>query len=54
MIFQILKEPEYLGPLRREAEEAVAKFGWSHRIIDHVPLQDCFLRGQSPVPGLHV
>ena len=44
MVFQILEEPTYLEPLRREAEDAIAKNGWCDRIVNHLPLQDSFIR----------
>lgn len=44
MLFHILDDPSYLEPLRREAEEAIAKHGWSEKIINSLPLQDSFIR----------
>ena len=44
MLFHILEDPSYLEPMRKEVEAAVAKHGWSERIINDLPLQDSFIR----------
>ncbi|OCL06610.1 cytochrome P450 [Glonium stellatum] len=44
MIFQILEQPKYLDPLRKEAEQAIARHGWSEKIINELRLQDSFIR----------
>ncbi len=44
MVWQMLARPEYLEPLRKEAEAAVAKVGFTDRIVEHLPLQDSFIR----------
>jgi cytochrome P450 len=44
MAWQILARPEYLEPLRKEAEAAVAKVGFTDRIVEFLPLQDSFIR----------
>lgn len=44
MLFHILADPSYLEPMRKEVEDAVAKHGWSERIINDLPLQDSFIR----------
>ena len=44
MLFHILNDPSYLELLRREAEDAIAKHGWSEKIINSLPLQDSFIR----------
>lgn len=43
MLWQALNEPEYLQALRREAEAAVSKIGYTEKITDHLPLQDSFI-----------
>lgn len=44
MIWKVLAYPEYLEPLRKEADEAVAQFGLSSKIVNALPLQDSFIR----------
>lgn len=44
MIFQVLEEPNYLEPLRKEAEQAIAEHGWNEKIINDLRLQDSFIR----------
>ncbi|KAJ8069755.1 hypothetical protein OCU04_000178 [Sclerotinia nivalis] len=44
MVWKMLAYPEYLDPLRQEADAAIAKFGFSHKIVDFLPLQDSFIR----------
>ncbi|MCJ1380212.1 hypothetical protein MMC17_003315 [Xylographa soralifera] len=44
MLFHILEDINYLEPLRQEAEHAIAKHGWSEKIINDLPLQDSFIR----------
>lgn len=44
MIFQVLEDPDTLQILRTEAEAAVAKHGWSDRIVNSLVLQDSFIR----------
>ncbi|KAL9119449.1 MAG: hypothetical protein Q9187_003996, partial [Circinaria calcarea] len=44
MLFLILEDPSYLEPLRREVDDAIAKHGWSEKIINSLPLQDSFIR----------
>lgn len=44
MIFQILDDTSTLEALRTEAEAAVAKHGWSDKIVNSLILQDSFIR----------
>lgn len=44
MVWQMLVQPEYLHALRKEAEEAVAKVGFTDRIVEYLPLQDSYIR----------
>jgi aspirochlorine biosynthesis cytochrome P450 monooxygenase len=44
MVYQVLFEPEYLEPLRKEAEAAVSIHGWSEKMLDELHLQDSFIR----------
>ncbi|MCJ1352291.1 MAG: hypothetical protein MMC33_002275 [Icmadophila ericetorum] len=44
MVFHVLADPSYLEPMRKEVEDAVAKHGWSEKIINDLPLQDSFIR----------
>jgi len=44
MLFRLLSEPKYIEPLRKEAQEAVAKHGWNDDILNELPLQDSYIR----------
>jgi cytochrome P450 len=44
MVWQVLAQPMYLHVLRKEAEEAVAKVGFTNRLVEYLPLQDSFIR----------
>ncbi|KAF2116035.1 cytochrome P450 [Lophiotrema nucula] len=44
MIFKVLEEPKWLGPLREEAENAVKRHGWNVDMIKELRLQDSFIR----------
>lgn len=44
MIWKVLAYPEYLEPLRKEADEAVARFGLTAKVVNALPLQDSFIR----------
>lgn len=44
MMYQVLANPEYLEPLRQEADQGIAKFGWNDALLNSLPLQDSFLR----------
>ncbi|KAI0157899.1 cytochrome P450 [Hypoxylon sp. FL1284] len=43
IIWQLVYRPEYLEPLRREAEDAVSQFGFTSKMIEHLHLQDSFI-----------
>ena len=61
MIFQTLIDPQYLEPLREEAERQTSQHGWSDKALDNMVLLDSFIRelnrmyptGSSklPIPG---
>lgn len=44
MLYQILQTPEYLEPLRQEANHSITKYGWNEKLITSLPLQDSFFR----------
>ncbi|KAI0401578.1 cytochrome P450 [Xylaria palmicola] len=44
LLWLILDEPQYLEPLRKEAEEAIAQYGMTSKLFSHLPLQDSFIR----------
>jgi hypothetical protein len=44
IIFKMLELPEYIEPLRHEAEAAVRKYGWNDQIFPELPKMDSFIR----------
>lgn len=45
MVYQVLLEPDYLAPLRTEAEQALALHGgYTERGLNNMPLLDSFIR----------
>ena len=44
MVYQLLLEPKYLEPLRKEVLEAVEAYGWSEKMLDSLHLQDSYIR----------
>lgn len=44
MVWQVLVRPEYLDPLRKEAEKAISQVGFTDRIVEYLPLQDSLIR----------
>jgi hypothetical protein len=44
IVYQMLMFPEYLQPLRLEAETATNKYGWSEKMLADLRLQDSFIR----------
>ncbi|KAI0886467.1 putative cytochrome P450 [Annulohypoxylon maeteangense] len=44
MVFQVLTEPQYLEPLRAEAEAALRPHGYTDKALDNMPLMDSFIR----------
>jgi cytochrome P450 len=44
VVYQILTYPEYMEPLREEAENAVKEHGWTERMLARLHLQDSFIR----------
>ena len=44
MITQVLMEPNYLAPLRSEAQAAVSAHGWTDRALNSMVLADSFIR----------
>ncbi|KAI3326358.1 cytochrome P450 [Xylariaceae sp. AK1471] len=47
MLWLLLDKPEYFEPLRKEAEEAISQFGMTIKVLNHLPLQDSFIRETS-------
>ncbi|KAK8044771.1 membrane dipeptidase [Apiospora rasikravindrae] len=43
MLWRVLHEPRYLQPLRDEAEQTVSRFGYTSKMIGHLPLMDNFI-----------
>jgi cytochrome P450 len=44
IVYQILTYPEYIAPLREEAEKAVKEQGWTEKMLANLNLQDSFIR----------
>ena len=44
VLFELLEKQEYLPVLQCEAEEAVAKCGWTHQALNELPIMDSFIR----------
>ncbi|KAI9464594.1 cytochrome P450 [Lactarius psammicola] len=44
VLYRLLSNPEYIEPLRHEAESAVAEEGWTKAGMDKMPKVDSFLR----------
>lgn len=44
IVWEILEKPQYLQALIQEAEDAVAKVGFTDRLVEYLPLQDSFIR----------
>ena len=44
MLFQVLIEPDYLEPLRNEAQDAVSQYGWSEKMLNSLHLLDSFIK----------
>ncbi|KAI0388401.1 cytochrome P450 [Xylariaceae sp. FL0594] len=44
MFWHLFGNPQYLEPLREEAERAIGEFGMTTKIVNHLPLQDSFIR----------
>ena len=44
MFYRLLSNPEYIEPLRREIEVAVAEEGWTKAGLDKMYKVDSFLR----------
>ena len=44
VLYRLLSNPEYIGPLHKEIEAAVAEEGWTKAAIDRMHKMDSFLR----------
>jgi cytochrome P450 len=44
IVYQMLSYPDYIGPLRDEAEKAVKEHGWTEKMLAKLHLQDSFIR----------
>ncbi|KAG9230925.1 cytochrome P450 [Amylocarpus encephaloides] len=44
MVFSILEHTSYLPILRKEAEEAIALYGWTEKAFSKLPVQDSYIR----------
>ncbi len=44
IVYQLLTYPEYIEPLRSEAEKAVKEGGWTEKMLANLHLQDSFIR----------
>lgn len=49
VIFKLLAHPQYLEPLRNEAQTAVSKHGWNDAIFNELPMMDSFIRETNRV-----
>ena len=52
MLYRLLADPEYMEPLRREVEVAVAEEGWTKAGLDKMYKIDSFLRETQRLDGL--
>ncbi|KAI0182497.1 cytochrome P450 [Xylaria flabelliformis] len=43
MVYQVLLEPQYIAPLRSEAEIAFATYGFTEKALNNMPLMDSFI-----------
>ncbi|KAL1852790.1 hypothetical protein Daus18300_012034 [Diaporthe australafricana] len=43
MLWQLSHQPQYLDPLRHEAQNAISRFGFTGKIVDHLPFLDSFI-----------
>jgi cytochrome P450 len=43
-LYKMLECPEYVEPMREEAQRAVSKHGWSDGIFNELPMIDSFIR----------
>jgi cytochrome P450 len=44
IVFQMLTYPEYMEPLREEAQKSVQESGWTEKMLANLHLQDSFIR----------
>ncbi|KAL1604768.1 hypothetical protein SLS60_004308 [Paraconiothyrium brasiliense] len=44
IVYQMLTYPEYMEPLRKEAEQMVKEHGWTEKMLANLQLQDSFVR----------
>lgn len=44
IVYQMLTYPEYIEPMKAEAEVAVAAHGWTEKMLANLHLQDSFIR----------
>lgn len=44
VVYQLLLHDAHLGPLRKEAAEAVDQYGWTDQMLNSLHLQDSFIR----------
>ncbi|KAI9431120.1 cytochrome P450, partial [Lactarius indigo] len=54
ILYRLLANPEYVGPLRREVEAVVAEYGWTTDGMDKLHKIDSFLRETQRVDGLAI
>jgi cytochrome P450 len=43
-LFDLASSPEYLHPLREEAEEVIKRAGWTKAAVDQMPKLDSFIK----------
>ena len=51
-MYRLLANPEYIEPLRREVEAAVAEEGWTKAGLDKMYKIDSFIRETQRLDGL--
>ena len=43
-LFDLASSPEYLHPLREEADEVIQREGWTKAAVDRMPKMDSFIK----------
>jgi hypothetical protein len=54
VLYRLLSHPEYIEPLRQEAESVIAEEGWTKVGVDKMHKLDSFLRETQRIDGLGI
>jgi hypothetical protein len=52
MLYRLLSNPKYLGPLRQEIEAVTGEEGWTKAGLDKMYKLDSFLRETQRIDGI--